>query len=331
MLNQNTLNKIKAKYDLPALQLQNKVTRGYLSHNYILENNDRKLFLKQYRHPNKNKVKQILNIANFFHSHGIPTIEPITNNQNKKITTINNKHFSLFPHINKKQVSRGETNEKMVKSMAKMMAKIHKIGQKDNLPKAEKKNINWSKENLNKKAEQVKKVIADKDSPTQYDKLARRTIDTKLKLAEQYPISPDELNLKCNCLIHGDFYSENIFLNEQDEVAYVYDWEKAVLAPRCYEIIRSMVYSIFNKKYDKQAINHAQLYLKTYKENYKLTNKQIEVGIIAIALNNIYSMWVLKEYYLKNNKRVKSILEIELKRIEFFGEDLEKAVEYFYC
>ncbi|MFB6182167.1 MAG: phosphotransferase [Candidatus Magasanikbacteria bacterium] len=311
------------------MQVQNKVDRGYLSHNFILTNKNQKFFLKQYRHTDKNKVQQIINIVHFFQSRGIPTIEPLTNEQNEKITTIGNKHFGLFPYIDKKEVNRGEVNKQMVKSMAETLAQIHKIGQKDDLPEAEKKNISWSKDKLDEKAKQVKKVITDKDKSSQYDQLAQRTIEAKLKLAQQYPIQPDQLDLEYNCLIHGDFHCENVFLNEQNKVAYVYDWDKAKMAPRCWEVIRSLIYTIFNKKYNKQKINQAQLYLKTYQDNYKLTNEQVETGVKAIALNNIYSMWVLEEYYLKDNKRVKSLLEAELKRIQFFGEGLNKVVERF--
>jgi Ser/Thr protein kinase RdoA (MazF antagonist) len=80
MLNQTTFNKIKEKYNLPSVKPQNKVNRGYLSNNYILKNKDQKFFLKQYRYQAESKVKQNLNIADFFHSHGIPTIKPLTNN-----------------------------------------------------------------------------------------------------------------------------------------------------------------------------------------------------------------------------------------------------------
>jgi serine protease inhibitor len=89
------------------------------------------------------------------------------------------------------------------------------------------------------------------------------------------------------------------------------------------------MYTIFDKKYNEQAINKAKLNLKTYKENYKLTNKQIELGIKIMTLNSIYSMWVLEEYYLKDNKRVKPILETELERVKFFGGNLDKLIERF--
>lgn len=329
MPNQTTLNKIKEKYNLPNVKLQNKVDRGYLSNNYVLKNKDQNFFLKQYRYSTKSKIKQILNITDFFHSNGTPTIKPLTNNQNKRFTTIDNGHFSLFPYIDKKEVNRGEVNKKVVKSIAETLAKVHQIGQTDDLPQTERKNISWSKEKLNEKAEQVNKVIADKDHFSQYDKLAKHATATKLKLSEKYPIPPSELNLKFNCLIHGDLYCENVFLNEQDEVEYVYDWEKAKIAPRCYEIIRSMMYTIFDKIYNEQALNKAKLHLKTYKKNYKLTNKQIEVGIKAIILKDIYSMWILEEYYLKDNKRVKPILETELERIKFFGNNLEEVIDKF--
>lgn len=209
------------------------------------------------------------------------------------------------------------------------MAEVHQIGQKDDLPQAEKKDISWNKERLDQKTERVKTKIKSKNNLSQYDKLAKRAIANKLKLSEKYPISPNELGLDYNCLIHGDLYCENVFFNEQDEVAYVYDWEKAKIAPRCYEIIRSMMYTIFDKKYNEQAINKAKLHLQTYKENYKLTNKQIELGVKTMTLNSIYSMWVLEEYYLKDNKRVKPILKTELERIKFFGDGLEEVIEKF--
>ena len=96
MLNQTTLKKIKDKYNLENLQLENKVDRGYLSNNYILKNKSQKFFLKQYRYPAKSKIKQILNIADFFHSHGIPTIKPLTNNQNKDLQLLRTNTLVCF-------------------------------------------------------------------------------------------------------------------------------------------------------------------------------------------------------------------------------------------
>ncbi|MEK6935269.1 MAG: phosphotransferase, partial [Nanoarchaeota archaeon] len=266
------LEKIQKLYGIAKkVELFEKMRDGYLSQNFILQNGGTKLFLKQYRFDNLEKIKEIHRAKFFFASGNIPVILPIQNNEGDYIFEHAKKYYSLFPFVEGRIIQRTERSRKAFESAGKMLAEIH-ILSKQGYPDIIHDYVKgWKKEEFLSEAETIKQRIETTSVKTNFDKLALETLQCKIKLVAENNLRYEELNLKNDHIIHGDYHGRNIFYDENDEVKYVFDIEKTTVSPRVLEIVRSMDFMCFSNNYEAKNFEDANFYLAAFNKIYPIT------------------------------------------------------------
>lgn len=300
-----------------------KVKKGSLSENHILTDGRTKYFLKQYGFDSKDKVEKIHLIKKYFADGGIPIILPIVSKEGDTIFSFENGYYALFPFITDKQLEKSSLVGTAVVSLGEMLGRIHLLGRDAKLP-IEERFHPWRKEKSLEKIGLISLKLSKINNLTDFDKLALESIETKRKLIEENPISYEELNLPSNHLIHGDYLDHNVFFRDDNTVSHVFDLEKASYSPRTHELFRSMIYSFLSEEVNKENIDKAKLYLKSYIEVYPTSKEELKKGLKLSYLKSIHGLWTEGEHYLKNNFRADEFLKTDFRRIKYFSQNYEK-------
>lgn len=318
-------NKLSELYNISATSLE-PVAKGYLSINFVAHSPDRKYFLKKYRLDAEDKIKEIHAVKKFFADGGIPVIKPIPTNTGNTYFNYDNGFYTLFPFIDGIQYERNTVSDKAIASLAEMCARIHLKG-KENPPHVSDTFKKWNKDASLEKIEKILEVISNIKEKTEFDELALESCLLKKKLIQENTISFEDLGFKYDHLIHGDYLDHNTFFNEKDEIIAVFDFEKADMSPREYEIFRSCMLTFLQGKNPELELKNVTTYLKAYHSVYPLTKQQIKNGLELFFQKQVHGVWVESEHYLKNSTRTDVFLKIEFDRLKYMVENKDNIVD----
>ena len=135
--------------------------------------------------------------------------------------------------------------------------------------------------------------------------------------------------LKADHLIHGDFLDHNVFFSPGGEVSWIFDFEKARMAPRAEELFRSATYSFLSAHFNEHSFNCITTYLDAYLEVYPMRKNELEAGYFFTFFNSVYGLWAYREYFIKGNKVVEEFIEPHFKRIVYLEENKKEFLNYF--
>jgi homoserine kinase type II len=317
------LKQINELYGLKVHSFE-KVSKGSLSENYILLEDNKKYFLKKYRFDNKEKIEEIHRVKKYFSNGGIPVVLPILNKENKTFFCFDNGYFAIFPFIEEKEFERGSLPDEAIISLGKMLGRIHLLGKESNLLVNDIFKFS-DKEKTLKHIELIESEIDKKEILTDFDKLAIENIKLKKNLLssgvlEQY----SDFNMPNDHLIHGDYLGTNVFFNNNNEVSHVFDFEKTKYSSRLYELFRLMMYDFLTGEVNNEKIRKAKLYLDSYLDIYPASKNELKMGLELFYVKNVHILWVEDEHYLKNNYRADQFLLSDFERIKYLSENLEE-------
>ncbi len=230
-----------------------KISGGYLRHNFVLGNGRHKFFLRQYRFDDAGKIEKIHKVKFFFARGGISVILPIKNKTGDFLFRSEKKYYALFPYATGRVVKAGERTKKMFVSAGAMLARMHLLGAKGdsliagNLSKA------WN---------------------------AKAFLESGQKNIRE----GGKMNLRNDHVVHGDYCWENIFYDENGSIKAVFDFEETEIAPREFDLARSMHAMCFSDRFEKENFGNAKVFLKAYSKLYPLPEEGLLRGIKAYYL-----------------------------------------------
>ncbi|MEZ4620667.1 MAG: phosphotransferase [Caldilineaceae bacterium] len=318
---------LQTAYRLPTLQRATPVAAGYLSRNWVISAGGERYFLKQYRFDDATRVAAAHGALIHFQRAGLPTIVPIATHDGQMISTVDTRHYSLFPFVAGRQLRRGALSMTAVKAMGTMLARLHRAGHNVRLPHLRQWRLNRDRSAFETAATTILERIAQQTPATPFDSLAEQTVRRQLVLVEQIKIDPSLLALPSDHLIHGDYHDSNLFFDAQDQVAHLFDWEKAEIAPREVELVRALLFTCFSnpENFRSTFLPHnfvlGSAFLAAYHAHYPIVLERFVDALHARYWGSLCSLWVVNEHYLYQNPR-RSVLGVHSGRDQLFCRSL---------
>lgn len=322
---EDLLVKVSNTYDLPSLRLVQKVERGVLSDNFILQNSESKYFLKTWRFQNEEWLSGVLRIEKYFANHGIPIIESLNCANNQNYFKYEDKFYSLYPYISGTHIEREDIAGESLDSMAEMLATIHLVS-RDNPIEAPDSFTWWDTEKTLEKMGRILSVIQKIHNKSEFDQKILDLMTRRHELLIKNTIKSEDFTLPSDTLIHGDYHESNIFFTE-NQISYVFDLEKAGMAPRVFELVRTIMIAILCGDYSHGNIGRAGQFLATYSEKYPITREEFKSGMEVFYIKGLHSSWIADYYYIKNNNRADIYLENEALQFLYMSENRERLAE----
>lgn len=328
MLDQELINKINSIYNLGGeVEFLSVVKKGFLSENYVLKNKKRKFFLKKYRDLGLRRLKETHKVKKFFSDNHIPVIMPINTKNNKTFFVWDSSYYGLFPFVDGINLETNKMDRDEIKNCAELLAKIH-LASRYKFPKlVEERSFAWDRDSFLKRTNIILNLIKNKKIKSAFDKKIEKHLLNKIKIASKNRIDYDDLKLKNDHLIHGDFHADNIFFDSRGNVLSVFDWDKNNQSPRVMEIVRAMRFICFHDKYNEINFKNAQIFLEKYNNIYPIDKDELMRGILAWYLNQLYTLWVMDEIYLRNNNKIKNLFKSYVAFLDYQSKNLEKFSE----
>ena len=306
-----------------------EVKEGYLSKNHIVYTDKYKYFLKEYRDVyTKEEIIDIHKVGRIFHKNNIPIILPIRNIKNETFFTVNNHRYSLFPFVEGVKVDREHiTTKETIESIAKTLANIHMISLNGLPIKIHHEDSFINIENFFTGSQIIFNILNSIKDKTEFDQLALKTMDLKMSLLkENEELIRSFVGVKDH-LLHGDYHDKNIFLDNNGDVKYIFDLEKAKIGDRLQELVRSMDYIFLNGEYGKENIENAKLYVQTYYDIYPFDKEDLINTLKGYWLKKATSLWIFNTHYVEKSNRVDCFLENELALLQYFPDNYIKVAD----
>lgn len=312
-------NKLKDDFGFNSIRFE-VIEKGALSQNYVVKTAEAQFFLKQYRFKSIEPV-QVAHRAKFFFAEvGVPVILPLTSQVGKTFFQVEGKFYALFPWINGVQFKRGSLPLSAIEAMGEMLGQIHKRGAQ-RVNEIEVIKMNWRIEDTLTKIEAVERVLTQRKEFSDLDRVVKETLEYKRRLVLLNKLKLSDLELNFDHVIHGDYHDHNIFFNSNGQVTQVFDFEKTGLAPRVFELIRSIIYTIFDSEPKNMGEGKIATYIQAYTRIYPIPTEELRAGLKLFYLKMIHSVWVETEYYLVGNRKVREFLEPEHRRLQMLTEE----------
>lgn len=303
------------------------IVQGFLSNNVKVANATNEYFLKRYRFTDPARVAEVHVVKQYFYHHGIPVILPVPTKTNETFIESAGHCYALFPFVHGRTIRRAERSVAALQSAATMLALLHAAGLQPDAPRIHDHMKTWNKNDAIETTNILLKTIARKPSYGPFDELAQRVLRLKHSLVERNDTAFTDLNLRHDCLVHGDYHGNNLFYNESDEVTHVFDWEKTDIAPRVYELIRAMDFMCLAGEYTAATLRWAQQYVRAYRAALPTADEEIRDGVLTYYLKKAHSLWIEKEHYVHGNTRVDGFLAQEEKMLTYYAENWQRVVD----
>jgi len=331
-MNPNLENKISNLYpSAQGVRLEKNVMEGYLSQNFILSNTKLKFFLKEYSaNYTLDVLKEIHRVKFFFEKEGIPVILPYKNKKNETIFEDKGRYFSLFPFVVGIIHPREKLSINEIKNLGRLLAEVH-ILSKNGIPfKIEEEKGKWDLNKFQEKSQLILEIVEGRKKKTKFDELTLEVLKRKIKIVNKNKLLAEDLGLKNDHLLHGDFHEKNVFFNKDESVKYLFDWEKTCIGPRAFELSRALDLICLNGDYNKEHIESAKMFLEEYSKFYPITKEEFYKGMTYYFLKKAHSLWIETEHYIKKTMRVDVFFERELLMLNYYDENLDSLVHRIY-
>lgn len=308
------------------VEILSKVEKGHLSENYIVGNDKEKFFLKKYRFPERERIEEVHRVKRFFAERGIPVILPRETSGGETFFEEGGSFYALFPFVYGRELIWEDISSEALRSCGALLAKIH-LQSKGGYPDLTlERPFAWNRVIFLAKAEAILAKISQESIQSEFSVKAENFLKKKIALVEENRINFEDFGLKSDHLIHGDFHRGNIFFSEDDEVRYLFDWEKANTSPRALELARAIEFFSFYGRYAPENYLRAKEFLQAYNALYPIDKDELERGLTAWYLNQVHNIWILEEHYLKDNSRVDEFLENQIAYLEYQSEHLQEHI-----
>lgn len=323
------LQKISDRYGLQLQHLQ-KVDQGFLTDNHILTDGAIKYFLKKYRFKNAEKIKEIHSVKNYFSDGGIPVIVPINTKDGNSFFELEESFYALFPFVSDRQMQGEQITDKAVVSLAETLARMHLLGWGAKIPVSDSFKM-WDRQKRLSAIEQILEKISQIKDKSDFDTRAERNVLFKKSIIESKKKEYENLKFNNDHLIHGDYMIQNVFFDGDDNVSYVFDFEKTQYAPRFFELFRAMIYSsFFDKEITETMVARTKLFLDSYLKIYPATREELVENFEMYYLRSAHSVWVEEEHYLRGNDRVDELLKSDIIRVNYLTTNLDNLKTYLF-
>jgi Ser/Thr protein kinase RdoA (MazF antagonist) len=217
--------------------------------------------------------------------------------------------------------------------MGDNLARQHFVGMNHlNVLQKKKQFAGWDAEAFKADTDMMLGHISSLEHKSGFDLEAEAFIRQKWSVAQQYPVRFEDLDLRNEYIIHGDFHQYNVFFSDEDTVSHVFDFERVMRGPRAVDVIYSLFLTCFNFEEPYTALEEeyalAESFLKGYHKAYPLLRKELEDAITWYFLGELTrTHWIEGERYFGNNPRVEALLPERRARFNYMADNFDHIKE----
>jgi Ser/Thr protein kinase RdoA (MazF antagonist) len=282
------------------------VSAGTLNRNFRVATDRGPVFARRHRDGVVlDRVHREHEVIRWASERDVPAMAPLAASDGATVVEIEGGLWALFPWIEGRTLPRGEATPREVEALGEMHGRVrralvdHPESSGAGSVAALREALHWdTAESLAALDAIEPRVRADPERTHLEEGLA-----VQRRLLEGGAARPlSDFESLPRQLLHGDFHEQQVLVDADGAVVAVVDWEMVRVAPRVWELIRSLSYSLV---LETELVDD---YLRGFRRHVSLTAEECRAGVELWWQTRLHSTWVWEAYFLEGNERVGELL-----------------------
>src|SRR5579883_119546 len=293
-------------WNLPPILSTTAPSTGTIHQITILSTTEAKYVLRAYRYAPKDRARIVTEhaVSSYVQVHGLPAIAPLPLPSGETILEHEGRFYAIYPFARGQQIPREQvTSHDIIAAMGHCLGALHQLLAA--YPPEQVRSQSWSVDPSTtfSKMERIEAVIAEKASSEPFDQqILAMLAQRKAWLTTTPPVDLQPFTSLPRQVLHGDYQETNLFFTD-GKVSAIIDWDQAYIAPRTWELIRTLHYVL-----NLDALR-CHTFLKAYREVFPLSFEELDTTAKAYGWIQAHNLWAYTSFYLDNNQRVRHLLQ----------------------
>jgi Ser/Thr protein kinase RdoA (MazF antagonist) len=326
MMTSELFKKVLAEYATQDVVSFEKIDKGFASENYKVTTADGTFFLKKHRGSGAKRIDSIEQAEQCFANGGIPVVLPIKNKNAKLHSVVDGSIYVLYPFVSGKQYVSGNIPLEMASKMGSMLAQAHLVTV-DGFTGAYNEDLNFSLRPKDDALSRMDKIISSIPKKTEFDEIAIRGLKLKKTLLQNAAATIESIDSAPRTICLGDYYPDNVFFDQDNNIAHIFDLDMAGPGPRIIELVRSALLTCCWYVYIPENIQKAKAFVYEYYKMYPFNEQELRDALEFYFLKAIRSTWREKLHYSENDFRSDADYKLALGEIEYLDKNRQSLLE----
>ena len=321
--------KLQQLFDIDKITGMHLLSGGHLCKNFILKSPEKKYFLKRYRHKVSETVNQIKHAEQYFSDQGIPVVLPIKDVHGRAAFFVDHNWYSLFPFWSNPPKDVRDLDDNALCLLGEFLARIHEAGK--DVGREIQPVLLWDRERFFLEVKELELVLEQQPVLSKVERQIKSLLKIKREFVESNTLDIHDFDLPYDTIIHCDFSYQNVFFSEDGlKIEAVFDFEKASIGPRAFEVARSMFVCCFDDGWEQRNIDQAIVFISAYIQKQPLSLGEFQQGVKMYLVNLAHQTWVEAKVLLKNSVNYIDLLEAHERRITHLPDDMDAFAKDIY-
>ena len=233
---------------------------------------------------------------------GVPAVAPLALPGGGTILERAGRFFALFPRAPGRQIARQNLRRGDASAMGRCLAELHRALAAFPAELARRRSLDADPAAALATIARVEQAIRARSAADEIDLRALRALAERRAWIERAGARPQGIGELDQQVIHGDYQETNLFF-ARGRVSAVIDWDQAYLAPRAWEVVRTMHLAL-----GFQA-GLCRAFLAGYRASRPLAAPELDLTARYYAWLRAHDLWVYQSLYLEGNQRVRAFVE----------------------
>ena len=280
---------------------------GTIHRTFLLKTISGKYALRAYRYTAEERWRIVCehNLIAYVRDHNLPAVAPVPLSHGETILEHEGRFYALYPFASGHQVARGYLGTGEIIAMGKFLGQLHRVL------------LNYPHEQVPQRAltvdhaatfmtiDTIETAIRSQKRISEEDQqVLSQLAERRQWLMTARPVDEKAFLSVERQVIHGDYQETNLFF-EGNRVSAAIDWDQAYVAPRAWEVVRTLHY-VF--QLEEMA---CCLFLDAYRREMPLAFTELEIVAATYEWIKAHDLWHYTALYLEDNQRVRRFLQPE--------------------
>jgi homoserine kinase type II len=298
---------IQSAWHLPPILSTCIPETGTIHQTFLLSTASTTYVLRAYHYPPEQRwhIEYEHDLIRYAHKQGLPALIPLPLvATGESIFSQHNRFYALFPFAPGYQAQHGQLSSSEIAALGSFLAQTHIALQPYPKDRVYQRTFSVDSAATLTRIARIEAVISKKSALTSIDTNVLKCLAQQRTWIEDHPAANGLLDLSGleHQVIHGDYQHTNIFFTSYSDlsvrVSAIIDWDQAYVAPRAWEIVRTLDYACNLEP------SLCSIFLANYRSLLPISTEDLQQAAIIYGLKRAYDTWIYEALYLEGNERV---------------------------
>jgi homoserine kinase type II len=272
-------------------------------HRTVLVDADQGSFaLRGYRYKTRRRIENEHALIRHAAANGLPVPLPLPLPDGRFILEYEGRFYALFDRAAGEQRARDDLSPREVAAMGACLSRVHQALQDFPAEHVQARSLGVDSSAALATIARVETAILAQPARDVWTlERLRRLQGQRDWIERMHGHDPPSLAGQSTQVIHGDYQQTNLFFRD-GEVSGIIDWDQAYVAPRAWEVVRTLhlVWDL--------APQSCGTFLAAYRGGATLDDADLDLAAAAYGWMRGHDTWSYEAYFLDGNTRVRTFM-----------------------